>query len=157
MDAVSASAAASQSLDAPTPTTPKTTSSGRRTSPLALSAQHTGSANSPESLNAVFETPSPAVENVGGRSSSVAGGGGAGRVHMAAPGPRSPIIHKSKRAREMRRAKCRQRSADTAEPTAEEVEALQVMIERRLSSASTELDDEEYVPTQPRLAESTVQ
>ena len=49
-------------------------------------------------------------------------------------------VHPSKRAREMRRAKCRQRSTETAEPTAEEVEALRVIVGRRLSS---ELEEEQ--------------
>ena len=49
----------------------------------------------------------------------------------------------AKRAREMRRAKLRQRSAEKAVPKADELEALQVIITRRMSSLSEELEGDD--------------
>ena len=49
-------------------------------------------------------------------------------------GNRGYRIHPSKRFREMRRANCRQRSSETVEPTADELDSVRVIVVRHLSS-----------------------
>lgn len=140
MDALSAIAVATASMGRPDvmsggvdPQTPKRTdaSARRRTSRLSQSAtprtpQLSGSSSSPALLSMphpIADTPPPQDANNGG--------GGNGNGSGAALGP--VLIHPSKQARELRRAKRRQRSTDVAEPTAAEVEALRLIVGRRLS------------------------